>query len=498
MPTGLRLKYNTFVQNKPTGFISPDGPGLTARALLGPLIADAPIGLALVDNEFRFVFVNATLAVFNGRPAEEHIGVLAEEVLSPEIWEQVLPCFEKALVGDSIRDQDVSGTSARDGGMRHYLVSYYPVQFDRRTVVGIGLVVNDITERKQSEALVAGQNHILEGILQGAPLLGTLSAIVRLIESQLPGTRCSILLLDAAQRRLRLGAAPSLPAGYSQPIAEEGVCIGPDAGPCGIAAFLGQPVACDDLNEYGDIERCALLGREAGVRGCRSTPIRGERDEILGTFGLFYTDDRRKPDIREPDLVAAAAYLARIAIERDREEVRRRILLRDMLLSLTEGKLRLCWSATELPAPLSERQGEPVPLTSESLRPFRWSVTEVTKSLGMPIERRFDLETAVGEAAMNAVVHAGGGEGMVYADSESGTVQVWVRDQGHGIAEESLHRATLERGFTTAGSLGHGFWMVLKTVDRIYLLTGEGGTTVVLEQDREPFEPDWLGVEGLL
>jgi hypothetical protein len=55
-----------------------------------------------------------------------------------------------------------------------------------------------------------------------------------------------------------------------------------------------------------------------------------------------------------------------------------------------------------------------------------------------------------------------------------------------------LHRATLERGFTTAGTMGHGFWLMLKTVDRVWLLTGAAGTTVVIEQDREPAEVAWL------
>jgi hypothetical protein len=57
---------------------------------------------------------------------------------------------------------------------------------------------------------------------------------------------------------------------------------------------------------------------------------------------------------------------------------------------------------------------------------------------------------------------------------------------------DQLHRATLERGFTTTGTLGHGFWMMLKAVDRIWLLTGASGTTVVLEQDRDPAPTTWF------
>jgi sensor histidine kinase regulating citrate/malate metabolism len=63
---------------------------------------------------------------------------------------------------------------------------------------------------------------------------------------------------------------------------------------------------------------------------------------------------------------------------------------------------------------------------------------------------------------------------------------VWVEDQGTGIALEQLPRATLERGYSSGGTtpgFGHGFWMMWQIVDRLWLLTGAQGTTVVLEQD---------------
>ena len=91
---------------------------------------------------------------------------------------------------------------------------------------------------------------------------------------------------------------------------------------------------------------------------------------------------------------------------------------------------------------------------------------------------------------MNAAVHAGGGEGRVCAGTE-GTVQVWVRDYGQGINVENLPRAALSKGYTTAGSLGHGMKMMLESTDRLWLLTSPEGTTVVMEQDRLPPAPTW-------
>jgi hypothetical protein len=36
--------------------------------------------------------------------------------------------------------------------------------------------------------------------------------------------------------------------------------------------------------------------------------------------------------------------------------------------------------------------------------------------------------------------------------------------------------------------------MILHTIDKVYLLTGPDGTTVVLEQSSVPEETDWSGL----
>jgi PAS domain S-box-containing protein len=188
---------------------------------------------------------------------------------------------------------------------------------------------------------------------------------------------------------------------------------------------------------------------------------------------------------------------ARLRIERAAAEearaaaTRRRRLLCEMLSSLTEGHLMLCDSDADLPKPL-ESAAPPIDVSAPTLRTLRKQVEQVAAMHGTGREREHDLICAVGEAAMNAVRHAGGGVARVHADPESGVVQVWVTDSGQGISEESLHRAVLEKGFSSAGTFGHGFWMMLHMCDRVYLLTGPTGTTVVLEQSRIAPAPLWL------
>jgi anti-sigma regulatory factor (Ser/Thr protein kinase) len=204
----------------------------------------------------------------------------------------------------------------------------------------------------------------------------------------------------------------------------------------------------------------------------------------------------------DPDTLEEIALVADAVaqgVERKRAEAalaesqrQTRSFLRDVLASVTEGRLRLCDTAGDLPEPLRPF-GEPVPLTRTTLRAGRSSAAEAARAAGLDGERANDLLTAVGEAALNAVMHAGGGTLRAFADGADEVAQIWVEDRGGGIAVESLPQATLERGFTTGGEgFGHGFWLMLKTIDRVYLLTGPDGTTVVLEQGRAAPRPGWM------
>ncbi len=180
---------------------------------------------------------------------------------------------------------------------------------------------------------------------------------------------------------------------------------------------------------------------------------------------------------------AALLHQIQNAAQHERE------FLRDVLASMTQGRVILCDTAADLPLRLVTCDGE-IDLAPPTLRVLREHTERASLTAGLPQDRWEDFITAVGEAALNAVMHAGGGIAHIYA--RAGTVQVWVEDTGGGIAVEKLPRATLERGYTTAGSFGHGFWLMLEMADRIWLLTGPTGTTVVLEQYCAPPEPGWL------
>jgi PAS domain S-box-containing protein len=202
------------------------------------------------------------------------------------------------------------------------------------------------------------------------------------------------------------------------------------------------------------------------------SPVLGDRRRITHFVGILADVSRRiETENQQAHLLAELQKLTHW----------RENFLRDVLASVTEQHLCLCISPVDLPSALPPCS-PPVKLHASMLQAVRHNVVTVATHAGVSDERSAYLEIAVGEAILNAVVHGAGGEAQICAERDD-KVQVWVRDRGTGIGIDYLHRATLERGYTTKGSMGHGFKLMLKCSDRIYLLTDATGTTVCIEED---------------
>lgn len=266
--------------------------------------------------------------------------------------------------------------------------------------------------------------------------------------------------------------------------------------------LLENPLIVGDIESNPTLSMRYQAHRKEGIRALLVLPLR-IRDQNSGTLAFYFHEPHAfgETEVRVAcaiaNLASAAISTTELYAEQDvlRAEalasaMRQRAFIRDVLTSVTEGRLFLCYSAPDLPKRLKS-EGPPVQLARDtSLRNLRHRSASVAARLGFSDERAQDLVTAVSEAAMNAVTHAGGGQGRVRSDGRD-KVQVWIEDHGAGIDVAQLPRATLEKGFTTAGSLGHGMKIMLSTADRLWLLTGPGGTTVVLEQDRVAPQRPW-------
>src|SRR6267378_171235 len=157
----------------------------------------------------------------------------------------------------------------------------------------------------------------LKMMLLGAPLNEVLTSITRLMEAHTKGTLCSILLVDEDGLHLRYGVAENLPQTYRAAI--DGICIGPNVGSCGAAAYLRQPVFVADILSDPKWVKFKDSAVAAGLRAAWSSPILSHDGKVLGTFGMYYREVRN-PGTDEIQLIDYASRIAGIAIEQNRAE----------------------------------------------------------------------------------------------------------------------------------------------------------------------------------
>jgi len=199
------------------------------------------------------------------------------------------------------------------------------VHFDKDTTSGtVGALAArarapSANARLEAEESLRAQAKILEMIASGAPLTVTLTFLIDLIEAQMPGALCSVLLLDEDGVHLRHSAAPRLPKSFVAAV--DGLAIGP--GSCGTAMSFGRPVVVEDIAADPLWKEFAALALPLGLRACWSTPIVSTDGKVLGAFANYYREVR-SPELGDTRLIDLAVHIAAIAIERKHVEAKLR------------------------------------------------------------------------------------------------------------------------------------------------------------------------------
>lgn len=144
-----------------------------------------------------------------------------------------------------------------------------------------------------------------------------LEGIVGQIERQQPGWMCSIVLLDDEQR-MRPLAAPSLPQAYSDIL--QGMAIGPCVGSCGAAAWRGQRVVAENLQQHPYWAAYRDIASRFDLGSCWSEPIIDSKGKVHGTFAVY----QHQPATPTPQAITVLEECARLlAVIMENSEIRR-------------------------------------------------------------------------------------------------------------------------------------------------------------------------------
>ena len=312
-------------------------PALLAQ--LGSLLLESVHDAVMVTDARGIVSLwNDGATRLYGWSAEESVGRHLFDRYLPDRRDRVAPLLA-ALSGQTEWRGELE--DIRKDGTRVWVdVRASTLADDEGRIAGMVVIASDVTARKRSEEALLGHNRILELIARGTPVEKTLAEVVQMVEEQLPGSLCSVLLLDETSC-LQVGAAPSLPAAYNAAI--HGARIGPRRGSCGASAFHGRTVVTADIANDDIWTEFRDLALAHQLRSCLSVPIFAsghvpgiEGGRVLGTFAVY----RREVGPPDPHAfaivsgalsggndalhqsthalaVAGAAHLARVAIERE-------------------------------------------------------------------------------------------------------------------------------------------------------------------------------------
>ncbi|MER6052809.1 SpoIIE family protein phosphatase [Streptomyces sp. NPDC001793] len=306
-------------------------------ALSVRLVAQSPIGLAVLDADLRFVMVNPALERINDLPAEQHIGRHVRDALSFLETDAIEERMRSVLAtGRPLLDEfSVGPTATHPEADQAWSVSYYRLEDANGRVLGVATSVVDVTEQHRAATEAARARRRLAVIADASATVGTTLdvgrtaqeladvivpeladlAAVDVLDAVLDGRRPGARGGPARFRALAVAAAGDTPAvGAADPTGQLAAyeterlitaCV-TEARP----VLVGEVGPEERRHIAADAQGAELL-REAGLHSYLAVPLIA-RGEVLGALSLYRTDNPVPFD--EDDAVLAVELAARAAV----------------------------------------------------------------------------------------------------------------------------------------------------------------------------------------
>ncbi|MGW6256684.1 SpoIIE family protein phosphatase [Streptomyces sp. NPDC055085] len=142
-------------------------------AFLDRFVTRAPVGMAVLDLDLRYAWMNDTLEHLGGVPRDQRLGRRLTELLPGLLSETIEGLMHKVLAtGDPVIDYEYLGWSWADPYRQHaYSTSFFPLLGADNSFTGVCYTVLDITERWNARELLSLVNEA------GTSIGGTLDVL---------------------------------------------------------------------------------------------------------------------------------------------------------------------------------------------------------------------------------------------------------------------------------------------------------------------------------
>ncbi|MFH9953895.1 SpoIIE family protein phosphatase [Streptomyces roseolus] len=348
------------------------------RSVLDGFLTRSPVGMAVMDDRLRYVWLNDTLERFGGVPREQRLGKRLSDLLPGLQGETIEGLMNKVLqTGIPVTDYEYLGWSWADPHRQHaYSTSFFPLVDADDRVTGVCYMVLDVTERWYARHLLSLVNEA--GLRVGTTLDVTRTAqeladftvprfadfvVVDLLEHVLDPQGPAVRPVGAGPEpvwpRMRRAGMRSVRDGCPEAVARPGDRV--DFRPPSHDARLlvdGEPVLVPVLDPTDERwlaeqpERAARI-REFGLHSLISVPMRA-RNTVLGlaTFvrSLNPVSFGQDDVLLARELVARAALCVDNARRYTREHTASLTLQRSLLPLVLSGGTALEVASSYLPA----------------------------------------------------------------------------------------------------------------------------------------------------
>ncbi|WP_051970707.1 SpoIIE family protein phosphatase [Kitasatospora azatica] len=305
-------------------------------AVLDGFFTQSPVGMAVYDNELRFVRLNEALASINGLSVEEHLGRRITDVLPGINGTEIESVMRHVLItGEPVLDARSHGRTPGDPGHEHaWSASYFRLEDPPGRVLGVSSTIVDVTDRHLAESRAARAQERLGLLVDATARIGTtldLRITAReLADAMVPrvadlsGVFALERLVTGAQpkegviqvRRLALAATdPSYPV---QLLPVDAVYDVPPNSPYARAMAAGRTVVVPSWDlppltrDMDNTQLREYLGRRS--RSVRITPLVA-RGAVLGM--VVYSRRGERESFAEADITLGDELASRAAVAID-------------------------------------------------------------------------------------------------------------------------------------------------------------------------------------
>jgi PAS domain S-box-containing protein len=147
----------------------PSGPSRTTPDLQ-QIYDTAPIGLAFLSPDCRYLQINQRLTEICGIPVADHLGRSVRETV-PALASAIESIVGAVmLTGEPVTGVEVAGQRA-EAGERFWMTCWHPVRGPDGEIVGVNVAAEEITERKRAEAALRASEEQFHTLADSVPQL---------------------------------------------------------------------------------------------------------------------------------------------------------------------------------------------------------------------------------------------------------------------------------------------------------------------------------------